>query len=108
MAYGGTRLALLLLHWDQTYAWQKSGNLCVPPEKTLWLIATFHETGTVLNHGIFRDVTKASGTHVAHLNEHGEIVTNRHEKRHGHGPHSHLLEKAPAEWRRKICTGRVL
>ena len=99
------RLALLLLAITRAAA-NRRGNECVPAEHELWLVATHHKTGTVLNHGILRDIAKASDAHVAYLNTFDELVTKRSHRR--TGPHSDLLKRAQPHWRESICRGRIV
>ena len=96
------RLVVLLL--AARAAANSHGSWCVPAEHDLWLVSTYHKTGTVLNHGILRDIAKANNAHVAYLNNFDELTTKRHHS----GPHADLLRRAPSELRERICASRIV
>ena len=84
---------------------------CAPPPETLWLMATYHKTGTQLNANIATDVASKSGGRVAYLNKDGDILTQKPTLTvgDGHGGQQiEKLEKAGEKTKQRICSTRII
>jgi len=75
---------------------------CAPPPNTLWLEATYHKTGTVMNQGVGKAIAAASGGHLAYLNKDGEITTGYERGPRREITTGKLVREADEETRRKI------